>query len=150
MWNPAFFERYRDFLAEAGKRGIVVEVTLFSSHYHEAQWKLSPFNSANNVNGTNAIDWKKLHTLENGNILVWQEKYPRKLVREANGFDNVFFEIQNEPWSDRTVLASVVNPYLQGAARDRYPNWPTIWPRRGRPRWHNGSQARKPACRTNI
>jgi hypothetical protein len=122
QWNPGFFERYRDFLAEAGKRGIAVEVTLFSSHYQEAQWKLSPFNPMNNVNGTDAIDWKKLHTLENGNILAWQEKYARKLVREANGFDNVFFEIQNEPWSDRPVLASVVNPYLQGAARDRYPN----------------------------
>jgi len=29
--NPAYFARYRDFLAEAGRRGIVVEVTLFSS-----------------------------------------------------------------------------------------------------------------------
>jgi len=34
----------------------------------------------------------------------------------------VIFEIQNEPWSDRGRLVSVVNPYLQGAARDRYPN----------------------------
>jgi hypothetical protein len=46
----------------------------------------------------------------------------RKLVREANGFDNIIFEIQNEPWSDRPHLTTVVNPYLQGPARDRYPN----------------------------
>ncbi len=46
----------------------------------------------------------------------------RKLVREANGFDNVTFEIQNEPWSDRPKQVSVVNLYLQGAARDKYPN----------------------------
>ena len=122
QWNPEFFQRYRDFLAEAGKRGIVVEVTLFSSHYQEAHWKLSPFNPANNVNGTNAIDWKELNTLKNGNILGWQERYARKLVHEAGDFDNVTFEIQNEPWSDRGELASVVNPYLQGPARDRYPN----------------------------
>jgi hypothetical protein len=121
-WNPEFFDRYRDFLAQAATRGIVVEVTLFSSYYQEAHWKISPFHPSNNVNGTDAIDWKKLQTLENGNLLAWQERYARKLVREANGFDNVIFEIQNEPWSDRTKLASVVNLYLQGAARDRYPN----------------------------
>ena len=121
-WNPEYFARYRDFLAEAGMRGIVVEVTLFSSQYQEAHWKVSPFNPANNVNGTSAIDWKELHTLRNGNTLAWQERYVRKLVHEANDFDNVIFEIQNEPWSDRGNLASVLNPYLQAPARDLYPN----------------------------
>ncbi|HEV2447289.1 MAG TPA: hypothetical protein VGS58_15255 [Candidatus Sulfopaludibacter sp.] len=121
-WNPKFFERYHDFLAEASKLGIVVEVTLFSSYYQEAHWTIGPFNPANNVNATDAIDWRKLHTLENGNILAWQERYARKLVGEAREFDNVIFEIQNEPWSDRGRLASVVNPYLQPPARDRYPN----------------------------
>jgi hypothetical protein len=121
-WNPAFFERYREFLTEASRLGIVVEVTLFSSYYQEAHWNIGPFNPANNGNATGAIDWKKLHTLENGNILAWQERYARKLVSEARDFDNVIFEIQNEPWSDRGRLASVVNPYLQRPARDRYPN----------------------------
>src|SRR5208282_5362348 len=121
-WDFEFFTRYHDFLLEAAKRGIVVEVTLFSAHYAEAQWQMSALNSANNVNGTDAIDWKKLNTLENGNILAHQEKYARKLVREANAFDNVIFEIQNEPWSDRPVLADVVNPYLRPPARDNYPN----------------------------
>jgi hypothetical protein len=121
-WDPAFFARYRDFLSEAAKRGIVVEITLFSSHYDENQWRLSALNPANNINGTNAIDWKKLHTLDNGNILAYQERYARKLVREANEFDNVIFEIENEPWSDRPVLTDVVNPYLRPPGRDNYPN----------------------------
>lgn len=121
-WDPECFARYRDFLAEAAKRGIVVEVTLFSAHYAEAQWQMSALNSANNVNSTDAIDWKKLNTLDNGNILAYQEKYARKLVHEANAFENVIFEIQNEPWSDRTVLTEVINPYLRPPARDTYPN----------------------------
>ncbi len=121
-WDSAFFTRYRDFLSEAAKRGIVVEVTLFSAHYAEAQWQMSALNSVNNVNSTDAIDWKKVNTLENGNILALQEKYARKLVREANSFDNVIFEIQNEPWSDRPVLTDVINPYLRPPARDTYPN----------------------------
>jgi hypothetical protein len=45
-----------------------------------------------------------------------------KLAREANRFDNVIFEIQNEPWSDRPVRADVVNSYLRPQVRDKYPN----------------------------
>ena len=120
-WNQAYFDRLHDFLEEASKRGIVVEISLFSSQYGEEQWKLSPFHPGNNVNQTREIDWKRTHTLDNGSILDWQEKYTRKLVAAAAGFDNVIFEIQNEPWSDRPVLASVQNPYLFPPSRDRFP-----------------------------
>jgi hypothetical protein len=121
-WNPEYFQRYHDFLADASKRGIVVEISLFSSHYDEMMWKISPFNPSNNVNNTTEIEWKKLNTLENGNILAFQEKYARKLISEARDFDNVIFEIQNEPWSDRPTLTDVVNPYLRPPGRDTYPN----------------------------
>jgi len=121
-WSPEYFERYRDFLREAASRGVVVEITLFSSTYGDAQWAVSPFHPANNVNHTEVTDYKKLNTLENGNVLSIQERYVRKLVREANQFDNVIFEIQNEPWSDRPVLSGVINPYLPGPSRDTYPN----------------------------
>ena len=122
QWNPEYFKRFHDFLSEAGKRGIAVELTLFSSQYGEMQWEVSPFNPTNNVNHTDAVDWKKLETLENGNILKYQELYTRKLVREANGYDNVIVEIQNEPWSDRPVPSALINPYLFPPARDKYPN----------------------------
>jgi hypothetical protein len=122
QWNPEYFQRLHDFISEASQRGIVVELTLFSSQYGELQWNYSPFNSNNNVNHTDAVDWKKLETLENGNILKYQESYTQKLVREANGFDNVIFEIQNEPWSDRPVTSALINPYLFPPARDKYPN----------------------------
>jgi hypothetical protein len=42
-------------------------------------------------------------------------------VQEANVSPNVIFEIANEPWSDRPVLANVINPYLF-TGRDQYPN----------------------------
>ena len=120
-WNPEYFARLHDFLGEAGRQGIIVEIGLFSSQYGEMQWNLSPFKRENNVNSTDAIDYKKVNTLDNGNILGFEEKYARKLVREANSYANVMFEIANEPWSDRPVLADVVNPYLF-AGRDQYPN----------------------------
>ncbi|HXJ86323.1 MAG TPA: hypothetical protein VMS18_05865 [Candidatus Binatia bacterium] len=120
-WNPEYFARLHEYLGEAARLGIVVEIGLFSSQYGEMQWTLSPFKRENNVNGTDGIDWKKVNTLENGNILAFQEKYVRKVVREANEFPNVMFEIANEPWSDRPVLTNVVNPYLF-TGRDQYPN----------------------------
>jgi hypothetical protein len=122
QWNPEYFVRYKAFLAEAARLGIVVEVSLFSSTYGDQQWSFSPFHPANNVNSTEVTDWKKLNTLQNGNVSALQEQYVRKLVHAAKGFDNVFFEIQNEPWSDRQVLSGVINPYLAKPARDNYPN----------------------------
>lgn len=121
-WDPEYFRRLRDFLGEAQRRGVVVEISLFSSQYGEPQWKLSPFHAGNNVNQTDAIDRKGMNTLHNGNLLVIQERYVRKLVDEVNPYPNVIFEIQNEPWSDHPVLTDVVNPYLFPPARDVYPN----------------------------
>jgi len=121
-WDPNYFKRLQDFLTEAAKRGIVVEISLFSSHYGEMQWALSPLNPANNVNGTTIVEWKNVNTVDNGTLLAYQELYARKLVREANAFDNVIFEVQNEPFADRPVLANVVNPYLFLPGRDQFPN----------------------------
>lgn len=121
-WNPEYFARYKQYLADASKLGIVVEISLFSSYYGQQQWDISPLNPTNNVNRLDATDWKKAQTIETGNLLKFQEAYVRKLVREANEFDNVIFEIQNEPWSDRPQMVDVVNPYLQKPGRDQYPN----------------------------
>lgn len=121
-WNPEYFRRLRSFLADAEKRGIVVEITLFSSQYGDPQWAFSPFNARNNSNHTDPIGWKKINTLDNGNLLAYQERYTRKLVHEANPFPNVIFEIQNEPWSDHPERMSVINRYLRPPGRDKFPN----------------------------
>src|SRR5271165_2935060 len=122
QWDAEYFKRLHDFLSQASQLGIVVEISLFSSQYGDLQWDLSVFKPENNVNGTTAIERQKINTLENGNILGYQERYVRKLVREVNAFDNVIFEIQNEPFSDRPVVERVVNPYLFSASRNQFPN----------------------------
>jgi hypothetical protein len=122
QWDPKYFARLHDFLSEASRSGIVVEISLFSSQYGEAQWALSPLNPQNNVNRLVLADWKRVNTLQNGGILRYQEAYVRKIVREVNAFDNVIFEIQNEPWSDRPEPAGVINPYLFPPGRDQFPN----------------------------
>jgi hypothetical protein len=115
-WNEAYFKRLKDFVSAAGSRGIVVEVTLFTSTYANPQWAVHPFRNAG------LDDFKKLNTLDNGKILTYQEALVRRLVRELNPFDNVTFEIQNEPWADRPVVADVINPYIRPPATRLWPN----------------------------
>ena len=108
-FNPQYFQRLENFVLEAARQGIVVEITLFTSIYAEGAWELSPFNVRNNINGVGDIPFQRVNTLFNGDLLSFQEAYIRKLVRELNPHDNIFFEIQNEPWSDNQNLAGFVN-----------------------------------------
>lgn len=110
QWDENYFNRLKDFFAYASEKNIVVEFVLFSSFYGSG-WKYSAFNPSNNVNKTNTIKQELIHTLGNGNIINEQEKYVRKMVRELNNFDNVYFEIQNEPWADQIDTIFVANEY---------------------------------------
>ena len=111
-FSPEYLRRLKEFLADAGRRGIVVELTLFCSTYSDKQWAVHPLNPKNNIQGLDVAQWRKLHTLDNGPALAWQEKLVQWLLRELNGFDNLFFEIQNEPWADNYVMGDFINPYL--------------------------------------
>jgi hypothetical protein len=98
-WDENYFKRLRDFVKEAGKRGVVVEMNLFCPMYEESQWKLSPQNAANNLNGIGNIPRTNVYTLDkNGALLAVQEIMTRKIVTELNEFDNLYFEICNEPY----------------------------------------------------
>lgn len=108
-FNPEYFSRLKDFLQEAEKQGIVVEVTLFTSIYAEGAWVLSPFHPENNMNGVGEVDFRRVNTLYNGGLKQIQEKYVRMMVNELNESDNIFFEIQNEPWADNGCLAAFAN-----------------------------------------
>ena len=110
-WDDAYLKRLREFVTLAGERGVIVEVTLFTNYYGGDIWGFSPFHGKNNVNGVKEIDFKLANTLKNGDLLARQEAMVRKVVTELNGFDNVFFEVCNEPgaegaWMDR--IAEVV------------------------------------------
>ena len=104
-WDPAYFARLKDFVTKAESRGIVVEVVLFSNWYGKGF--MSPLHRLNNVNGLPEIDPEAVHTLENGPLLAHQEALVRKVVAELNAFDNVYFEIQNEPDATSPVKRAI-------------------------------------------
>ena len=99
-WDENYFRRLKDFIAQASKRGIIVEVNLFCPFYADAQWKLSPFNTINNVNGLGNVGRLDVYTLDkHGGLLEVQERFVRRIVAELKDFDNIFYEICNEPYA---------------------------------------------------
>jgi hypothetical protein len=96
QWNPAYFERLKDFVTQAAKRGIVVEVCLFNSQYGDT-WPLSPLYFENNIQGVGHEGYKDAQTLKDPVLVERQAAYVRKIVQEVNGFDNVILEVCDEP-----------------------------------------------------
>ncbi len=96
-WNPEYFDRLHRFLESASRHGIVVELTIFSNTYADQIWALNPFRSKNNVQGIGDIEWQDYNSLKNKPLLDRQAAYARKIVQETAAFDNIYYEICNEP-----------------------------------------------------
>ena len=103
-WDPAYFERLRDFVGEAGKRGVVVELVLFCPFYEDAMWKLSPMNATNNVNGMGTMKRTEVYTLRHPELSAVQDAMVRRIVLELKDFDNLYYEICNEPYFGGVTL----------------------------------------------
>lgn len=97
-WDDGYFTGLKTFVREAGKRGIVVEYVLFCTYYEDSMWNLSPLNVINNINGVGVTPRDEILALKHDDLTRVQEAFVRKVVQELNAFDNVYFEICNEPY----------------------------------------------------
>lgn len=106
QWNDDYFKRLKDFVAHAGRCGVVVEYVFFCPFYEESQWQLSPQNAANNINDLGAVSRTNVYTLDkHGGLLAIHEALVRKVVAELKDFDNLMYEICNEPYFGGVTLA---------------------------------------------
>lgn len=103
-WDTVYFKRLHEFVSGASRRGIVVEVVLFCPYYEEPQWSLSPLNVKNNVDGVGDLPRTAANTLNNGKLLEVQDAMVRKFCDELKEFDNVYYEICNEPYFGGVTL----------------------------------------------
>lgn len=104
-WDEQYFNRLKQFISEAEKRNIIVELTLFCPFYEMKQWLLSPMHPANNINNTPDIGKDSVYTLDHsGALLKFQEQLVLKVVTETNAFSNVILEICNEPYFGGVTL----------------------------------------------
>jgi hypothetical protein len=97
-WDPEYFSRLRSFVAEAGRRGVIVEIVFFSANYGDSNWSASPMQADNNVNGIGRVAANETYRLDGEpGLLAAQERLVEKIVNELNRFDNVYYEPLNEP-----------------------------------------------------
>jgi hypothetical protein len=101
-FDPAYFDRLRDRVAAAGRRGIYASVMLFegfSLHLTSTPDNIEghPFHAANNVNGigiSSIVDYQVL-PLE-PRIEALQRAYIRKVIDTVHDLPNVLYEVANE------------------------------------------------------
>ena len=129
-WDDAFFARLKDFMAQAEQRGVIVEMNLFTPMYEQMQWDYSPMNARNNVNGIGKAGKHEVFTLDKEPaLLALQIAMTRKIVTELNGFDNLYFEVMNEPyfggvtqaWHDR--IAETIVETEQALPKKHLVSW---------------------------
>ena len=99
QWNDEYFERLRQLMEAASARNIVVEMTLFCPMYNDDIWDISPMNVRNNVNRIGDCDRDSVYSLSNEALLEVQVALTRRLVEVLAPFDNVYFEVCNEPYT---------------------------------------------------
>jgi hypothetical protein len=97
-WNGAYFTRLKDLVKTAGERGVVVELVLFCTFYEDVLWDICPLNRRNNVNGVGNVGREEVHTLKERPLVDAQLALVRKLVAELKDFDNLYYEVCNEPY----------------------------------------------------
>src|SRR5215213_2653931 len=97
-WDDQYFARLKSFCTEAGKRGIVVEYVLFCPFYDDSLWAVNPMNVKNNVNDVGTMPPAEVYTLKHPKMVAVHEAFVRKVVGELKDFENVYYEICNEPY----------------------------------------------------
>ena len=103
-FDPVYFQRLRERVIAAGKRGIYVSIMLFEGwgmQFIEGAFRQHPFHPDNNVNNIDGdLDGNghgvEIHTLGIPAITRLQEAYIRKVVDTVNDLDNVLYEVSNE------------------------------------------------------
>jgi len=118
-WDNRYFARIKDFCREASARGIIVEIVFFSANYGPANWRNSPLNRHNNINLKREVPYNEIYFSSNQELIRYQLGMVRKLVEELNEFDNVYYEICNEPYwlkgipeVDSSIHAQQVTPEI--------------------------------------
>ncbi len=105
-FDPVYFQRLRQRVEAAGRRGFYVSVMLFEGHgLRESlppwRWAGHPFHPSNNVQGIcGDLDGDgrpiEIHTLQIPAVVAIQKARVRKVLETLHDLPNVLYEIANE------------------------------------------------------
>ena len=114
-WNPQYFDRLKDFVELARKNDIIVEIPFFNGMYADC-WPLMAMYHENNIQNVGQYESKDCGLFtssddRNRPVMKYQKAYIQKIVSELNAYDNVIYDICDEPSLQGLADGSiVVNP----------------------------------------
>jgi hypothetical protein len=124
-WNTGYFKRLKSFVEFAGKKNIIVEVAFFNGMYADC-WPLMPMYHGNNIQNIGRYELKDcgIYTTtdeKNKDIIKYQKAYIKKITAELNEFDNLIYDLCDEPslqglenGSITVRPDSVITPWING------------------------------------
>jgi hypothetical protein len=100
-WNPEYFARLKAFVKLAREKNIIVEIPFFNGMYADC-WPLMAMYHGNNIQNVGQYEAKDcglFTTMDNRNtdVIKYQKEYIKKIVTELNDFDNLIYDICDEP-----------------------------------------------------
>jgi Protein of unknown function (DUF4038) len=100
-WNPDYFARLKAFIKYANRRNIIVEIPFFNGMYADS-WPLMAMYHTNNIQGVGQYEPIDCGIYTSGDkrneqVMKYQKEYIKKITTELNEFDNLIFDICDEP-----------------------------------------------------
>jgi hypothetical protein len=114
-WNPAYFKRLKEFVGLARVHDIIVEIPFFNGMYADC-WPLMAMYHGNNIQNIGqyeSVDCGLFTSADSRNkpVMEYQKAYIQKIVTELNAYDNVIYDICDEPSLQGLADGSIiVNP----------------------------------------
>lgn len=125
-FDPAFFDRLRDYASDAGDEGIYVSVMFFEGfglHLSPPPDNVEghPFHAANNVNGVGIASINDYQVLPlDPRVEALQEAYIRKVVDTVHDLPGILYEVANESSGG----GSIEDPqFLEAIGLTEPPDW---------------------------
>lgn len=124
-FDPAYFDRLRDYVIIAGDRGIYVSVMLFEGfglHLSLPPDNIEghPFHAANNVNGVGIASINDYQVLPlDPRVRALQETYIRRVIDTVQDLPNALYEVANESSGG----GSFDRDFLEAIGLSEPPDW---------------------------
>jgi hypothetical protein len=88
-------------------------------------WNICPMNKRNNINRLGNVSRHEPLTLDkSGGLLSIQEAMVRKFATELREFDNVYFEVVNEPYAVKPPVPDDWQRHMTDVLADAMKDWP--------------------------
>jgi hypothetical protein len=100
-WNQEYFNRLKDFVEHAQKKNIIVEIPFFNGMYNDC-WPLMAMYHQNNIQNVGKYEDKECGLFtstdaRNQDVIKYQKAYINKITTELYEFDNLIYDICDEP-----------------------------------------------------